>query len=606
MAMYTDLAVGAPYEGDGGAVYIYRGSKLGLIETPSQRITPQLFGQKIQTFGYSIIGGTDIDGNNYPDVVVGSIESSSIVVLRSRPVLNITASLTTSEEYIEIQQLLNPDRIKESIFSLKVCFTYDSQFQKNNENNTRDIPKKLKYRIKSETLAGTSIHRVYFSAFNGSSNVKHSLNLQNHKAPQCENYNVFLNKNNKDFLNPLKFHLYYDLDHGDAQATSKSREKLNDINQHPILDIHCKNISKSVHFRKNCVKSVKCVSNLKVSANIDKPEETSKNEYKILVGEKKDLLLHIKVTNNDEEAHEAMLYVYLPEQIKYKGTDDQGKNYQCEYNNNIVSCLIGNPMPGVNHQLTYALRLDPSDLKPDMQNINITVAVNTTSAELDISDDSFTLFLKVIVQAELKVKGRSSPSDVYFGGEVMGEQAMVSEEDIGNIVVHSYEMKVSWGGLVKSSTLEIEWPYELTNHKHLLYLVDIEYEGDVVCNQESLNKLQYRRNKKDCDRGTAVCVNVKCHIGALTSGESVVVKFISRLWNTTFLQAYTVIMPDQNLGRPKKIELWVIIAAICAGVLLLLIFMLVLWKCGFFNRLRHDEALVHQAKVVNQPLNQQL
>lgn len=33
---FLDLAVGAPYEEDGGAVYIYLGSRDGLITTPSQ------------------------------------------------------------------------------------------------------------------------------------------------------------------------------------------------------------------------------------------------------------------------------------------------------------------------------------------------------------------------------------------------------------------------------------------------------------------------------------------------------------------------------------------------------------------------------------------
>lgn len=34
-----------------------------------------------QTFGYSVSGGMDIDGNNYPDVVVGSLDER-IAVLR--------------------------------------------------------------------------------------------------------------------------------------------------------------------------------------------------------------------------------------------------------------------------------------------------------------------------------------------------------------------------------------------------------------------------------------------------------------------------------------------------------------------------------------------
>jgi len=38
---YEDIAIGAPYEGK-GTVYIYLGSKNGIIKTPSQ-VTKQIF-----------------------------------------------------------------------------------------------------------------------------------------------------------------------------------------------------------------------------------------------------------------------------------------------------------------------------------------------------------------------------------------------------------------------------------------------------------------------------------------------------------------------------------------------------------------------------------
>jgi len=42
------------------------------------------------TFGYSLSGGVDLDGNSYPDLLVGAYESAAAVVLRSRPIVDIS------------------------------------------------------------------------------------------------------------------------------------------------------------------------------------------------------------------------------------------------------------------------------------------------------------------------------------------------------------------------------------------------------------------------------------------------------------------------------------------------------------------------------------
>lgn len=62
----TDLAVGAPYEGT-GAVYIFRGGQKGIVAEYSQRIaaTDLLSARPLASFGSSISGGIDMDGNGY-------------------------------------------------------------------------------------------------------------------------------------------------------------------------------------------------------------------------------------------------------------------------------------------------------------------------------------------------------------------------------------------------------------------------------------------------------------------------------------------------------------------------------------------------------------
>lgn len=120
----TDIAVGAPFEGP-GKVYIYHSSAGGLLPQPRQvpapgspslgrRFPPSIralggcsgwipnpWGLEqwmrppkiqvisgselgLQTFGYALSGGLDVDGNSYPDLLVGSL-AERVVLLRWGP-----------------------------------------------------------------------------------------------------------------------------------------------------------------------------------------------------------------------------------------------------------------------------------------------------------------------------------------------------------------------------------------------------------------------------------------------------------------------------------------------------------------------------------------
>lgn len=83
---YGDFAVGAPYDGPNGhgAIYIYHGSPNGPLEKYSQVIfSEDVAGTtNLKTFGFSLSGGIDLDGNMYPDLVVGAYESNKAIVFR--------------------------------------------------------------------------------------------------------------------------------------------------------------------------------------------------------------------------------------------------------------------------------------------------------------------------------------------------------------------------------------------------------------------------------------------------------------------------------------------------------------------------------------------
>lgn len=88
---FGDFAVGAPYDGPQGrgAVYIFHGSPNGPLEKHSQVIFAEdvvgnelVGGEHLKTFGFSVSGGVDLDGNMYPDLVVGAYESNKAITFK--------------------------------------------------------------------------------------------------------------------------------------------------------------------------------------------------------------------------------------------------------------------------------------------------------------------------------------------------------------------------------------------------------------------------------------------------------------------------------------------------------------------------------------------
>ncbi|XP_059181212.1 integrin alpha-3b [Centropristis striata] len=130
----------------------------------------------------------------------------------------------------------------------------------------------------------------------------------------------------------------------------------------------------------------------------------------------------------------------------------------------------------------------------------------------------------------------------------------------------------------------------------------------------------------ECSKGTARCVTFTCPLLNMTNSAKIYVR--SRLWNSTMLEDYanalrvtvrghatlklitdkpTIKMDDQTtmftveieplegVEAPYELPLWIIISAAVAGILLLGIIIIILWKCGFFQRASRRE--MYEAKA---------
>ncbi|XP_068611056.1 integrin alpha-3b [Brachionichthys hirsutus] len=156
-----------------------------------------------------------------------------------------------------------------------------------------------------------------------------------------------------------------------------------------------------------------------------------------------------------------------------------------------------------------------------------------------------------------------------------------------------------------------------TRAKRQVAVSDNANEPGIIEPQAAITLLTPRKETYllECSKGTARCVTFTCPLLNVTDGATIHVR--SRLWNGTMLEDYanalrvtvrgqatlklitdvptikmdsqtnmfTVeIEPVEGVEVPYELPLWVIISAAVAGILLLGIIILILWKLGFFKR----------------------
>ncbi|XP_074404589.1 integrin alpha-6 isoform X5 [Zonotrichia albicollis] len=663
---YPDIAVGAPYDGF-GKVYIYHGSKNGINTKPAQILD----GEKTNTnfFGYSIAGNMDLDKNSYPDVAVGSL-SDSVNVYRSRPVISIRRNITVQPDRIDLKKK-NPEDHGEIRMDVKACFQYTA--------NPRDLNPRIKinytFEVENERRQLGLPSRVRFSD-HSSDQFTASTTLRGQNSWECVTAKLILQEKIKDKLRPIPISVNVKI--AGLESPSKRRESaLPDLI--PILNSNeSETETTKVEFLKEgCGEDNECHSNLKLQYRFCTREGNEdrftylplENGMPVLVlKDQKDIALEITVTNNPsdvknpqkdgEDAYEAKLIANFPDSLTYSAFREMRsypeKQLTCGANQNgsQAECELGNPFKR-NSNVTFYLILSTTKVNVDTTDLDINLKLETTSTQANLTP--ITASAKVVLELLLSVTGVAKPSQVYFGGNIIGESAVKSEDDIGNLI--EYEFRVTnLGRPLKTfgtASLDIQWPKEISNGKWLLYLMKIDSKGleKVSCQPEGeINSLRVaeshnsRRKREVAEKQitdgqafslfserkyktlscnmNARCVDIKCPLKGFDSKASIVLR--SRLWNSTFLEEYSkmnyldivvrasisvpaaaknvkltnevaqvrvTVFPAKPVTLYTGVPWWIIAVAILAGILMLALLVFLLWKCGFFRRSRYEDSV---------------
>uniref|UniRef100_A0A8C1LDK0 Integrin, alpha V n=1 Tax=Cyprinus carpio TaxID=7962 RepID=A0A8C1LDK0_CYPCA len=622
---YNDVAIAAPYGGQfhRGLVYIHNGRPTGPNPVASQVLEGTWASASMpSSFGYAMNGGTDVDQNGYPDLVVGVFGADKAVLYRARPVISVNTTLDISP------QILNPEdksctlpgtTTKVSCFTVKYCL----------KANGKGAPSSLHFQVDltlDRLKHKGAIKRVQF-LHNKMPNYSKNMTVSNSQGQACEELQAFLIDDSefRDKITPISVFMEYSLDY----KTAADKTGLL-----PILDQSTPtNVTKQAHILLDCGEDNICKPDLKLSVVSDQKQ--------IYIGDDNPLTLEVTAENGGEGAYEADLTVTLPSQADFIGVVRNSETlsrlscaFKRENQTRVVVCDLGNPMKG-GTKILAGLRFSVLQLSEQDTEVKF---------DLQIKSSICSILCRV-----------SAPEQVFLPiANWQPKQSPVLEDDIGPLVQHIYELRNTGPSTFSKAILDVQWPYRFNNGS-LLYITKFDVDGNMNCssNRElnplnvtvcipqlnhermylytrpllitGVNRMNVKHNDKQeeenleiLDCGNAECQEIKCWIGRLEKGQSAILFIYSRLAVSTFLKAesqnksynvrstasFSVIeMPYKNLHselptsktsvsviwnseNPQPVPGWVVALAVLAGLLLLALLIFVMYKLGFFKRVR--------------------
>uniref|UniRef100_A0A8C1QCS3 Integrin, alpha V n=1 Tax=Cyprinus carpio TaxID=7962 RepID=A0A8C1QCS3_CYPCA len=615
---YNDVAIAAPYGGQfhRGLVYIHNGRPTGPNPVASQVLEGTWASASMpSSFGYAMNGGTDVDQNGYPDLIVGVFGADKAVLYRARPVISVNTTLDISP------QILNPEDksctlpgtpTTVSCFTVKYCL----------KANGKGAPSSLHFQVDltlDRLKHKGAIKRVLF-LHNKMSHYSKNMTVSNSQGPACEELQAYLIDDSefRDKITPISVFMEYSLNY---KAAADKTGLL------PILDQSTPtNVTKQAHILLDCGEDNICKPDLKLSVVSDQKE--------IYIGDDNPLTLEVTAENGGEGAYEADLTVTLPSQADFIGVVRNSETlsrlscaFKKENQTRVVVCDLGNPMKG-GTKIIAGLRFSVHQLSEQDTEVKFNLQIQSSN-QFNNTSNLVSVVTKLAVLAKVKLRGVSAPEQVFLPiANWQPKENPVLEDDIGPLVQHIYELRNTGPSTFSKAILDVQWPYRFKNGS-LLYITKFEVDGNMNCssnrelnpfidkNETSASGDGYNGlcvSTQEC--GNAECQEIKCWVGRLEKGQSAILFIYSRLAVSTFLKAesqnksynvrssasFSVIeMPYKNLyselptsktsviwnsENPQPVPGWVVALAVLAGLLLLALLIFVMHKMGFFKRVR--------------------
>ncbi|KAM4844797.1 integrin alpha-3 [Thomomys bottae] len=641
---FQDIAVGAPFEGL-GTVYIYHSSSGGLLRQPQQIICGEHLGLSgLSTFGYSLSGHMDVDENSYPDLLVGSL-SDHIVLLRARPVINIVHKTLVARPAVLDPTLCTAT----SCVQVELCFAYNQSA--GNPNYRRNItlaytleadrdrrPPRLRF--------AQSQSAIFHGSFSMPEMLCQTLellltdNFRDKLRPIVIslNYSLPLRLPERPRLGLRSLDAYPVLNQAQALENHTEvqfqKECGPDNKCDSNLQMRAAFVSEQLQ-RLSRLQYSRDVRKLLLSINVTNspsPERAGEDAHEAL------LTLEVPPA-------------LLLSSVRPSGTCQANETILCELGNPFkrnqrMELLIAFEVIGVTlntRDLQVQLQLSTSSHQDNLQPMTLTLLVDyTLEASLSMVNHRLQSFfggsvmgesgMKTVEDVGSPLKYEFQVSPVGEGLAALGTLVLALEWPYevanGKWLLYPTEITIhgngSWpclppGDLVNPLNLTLSDPGDRppSPQRKRRQLDPEDGQGPPPVTLAAAKKAK-SETVLTCATGRARCVWLECLIPDSTTTTNVSVK--ARVWNSTFIEDYrdfdrvrvdgwatlflrthvpTINMEnkttwfsvdiDSDLVEelPAEIELWLVLVSVGAGLLLLGLIILLLWKCDFFKRTRY-------------------
>ncbi|KAK6473223.1 integrin alpha-3-like isoform X1 [Huso huso] len=640
---FEDIAIGAPFDGS-GKVFLYQSSKEGLSKEARQVIDGSEIGTGgIKTFGYSINGGLDVDENSYPDILVGSLDDK-IALLRARPVIQLSKTFTVSPRIVDPANCTNDSCIKVKLCLSYILSNGNTNFQNNITLKYRleaDADRRSP-RVKFLKSSSPSVYQGFFSMPETKcQTIKLILtdNIQD-KLRSIEfalNYSIYETKarSHRGIQSLDAFPvLSEEQNHQDTQeihfqkecgADNKCRSNLQITaafaSFSPEEELPSKAGKQVLQYSPDVKKLLLIVNVTNLRTNTREAEDAHQAILNITLPS---TLQYSGVrSDNNIECHAEETVIC-----------ELGNPFRSEQEETIRLIFEASGITLNTHQIEVMLQLstqsEQDDLNPKPVVLLIQYSVQTSFSVEKARQLTYFSGSVMGESAMKKAEDVGSPVEYTFNvavkGEPLGDMATLA-------VVFDWPYEVSNGKWLLYLT---EIVTKGTAESHCVPKGDIvnplnlalpsqgssrtRREVDLSQGLESGSTLPMSKTGKatvslDCFQNTTSCITFSCPLLNMTNKATVIVR--ARVWNSTLLEDYSdvvrvtvntkatlkldtekptiemtamtqpiILEVDSEIleETPGDIALWIIIVAVVAGILLLGLIILLLWKCGFFKR----------------------
>nr|XP_056705470.1 integrin alpha-5 [Euleptes europaea] len=631
---YNDVAIGAPFGGQAqqGMVYVYNGRRDGLHPKPSQVLQGRWpDSQTLDFFGFSMRGAKDLDGNGYPDLIVGAFGADRAMVYRGRPIVHATATLSIFPTMFNPEEklcVLEHTGIPVACINLSFCLNASG----------KHVPDSIGFTVELRLDHHKQKGAVKRALFLGSRqpHLIQTVQIRNDASAECREMKIYLRNESefRDKLSPIYLSLNFSLD----PEAPRDAHRLQ-----PILNYLTHNhIEQKAQIQLDCGEDNVCVPDLTL--------DISGDHNTVYLGDKNALNLSFHAQNRGEGgAYEAELHVTMPPEAEYTGvmrTQGNLNSLSCKYDTvnetNVVICDLGNPMKA-GASLWGGLRFTVPRLVDTKTDIQFDFQIQSKNANNSHSE-VVSHRLRVEALFRLSTHGVSKPDTVALPGSgwVPG-RALLQEQDVGPGMCHVYQFGNEGPSAISEGILDVSCPIRM-NGRDVQYVTRYLAMANCSSNypvnpsrlqleplptpfpgqeQHYVQKHEVGWSSSSAGNGFTLkcsgedCFQLRCHMGPLQRQERATLHLCFRIWAKNFHQresypqavqceaAYHVqrvpykIQPQKlpsatvevstslywaKAETSQGVPLWIIILSILIGLLLLALLIYVLYKLGFFKR----------------------